>query len=69
MFVEILDVPLGKIGESAQGMIDRAVTEARRRGHGELTSGHLFVAFAQVEWSLFADIMRLNGALVRAAGS
>jgi ATP-dependent Clp protease ATP-binding subunit ClpC len=58
VFVEILDISLGKIGESAQRVIDRAVTDARRRGHGEMTSGHLFIAFAQLEWNLFADVMR-----------
>ena len=58
MFVEILDIPLGKFSESAQRVIDRAVTEARRRGHDEMTSGHLFIAFAQLEWNLFADVLR-----------
>ena len=58
MSVEMLDIPLGKIGEAAQRIIDLAVTDARRRGHGELTSGHLFLAFAHLEWNLFADVMR-----------
>jgi ATP-dependent Clp protease ATP-binding subunit ClpA len=58
VFVEDLEIPLAKIGESAQRVIDRAVSDTMRRGHAELTSGHLFVAFAEVEWNLFADIMR-----------
>ena len=61
MFVEFLDLPLGRVGDAAQRTIDRAVAEARRRRHGELTSAHLFVAFAQTEWSLFAEIMRDAG--------
>ena len=58
MFVEFLDIPLARVGEAAQHTIDHAVGEARRRGHGELTSAHLFVAIAQTEWTLFAEIMR-----------
>lgn len=58
MFVELLDIPNGKISERAQRLIDRAASEAQRRGHEELTSAHLFVGLTQVEWDLFADIMR-----------
>ena len=58
VFVELLDIPLGKIGETAQRVIDRAITDARRCGHDEVTGGHLFVAFAEIEWNLFADMMR-----------
>ena len=58
MFVELLDIPIGKISEQAQRVFDRAVSEARRRGHDELTSAHLFLGFAQVEWDVFVDIMR-----------
>jgi ATP-dependent Clp protease ATP-binding subunit ClpA len=62
MFVEFLDIPLARVSEAAQWTIDQAVAHARRRGHGELTSAHLFVAFAQVEWKQFAEIMREAGA-------
>jgi ATP-dependent Clp protease ATP-binding subunit ClpA len=31
---------------------------ARRREHGLLTNEHLFIAFAQVEWEMFAQVMR-----------
>jgi ATP-dependent Clp protease ATP-binding subunit ClpA len=62
VFVEFLDIPLSRVAEAAQRMIDRAADEARRRQHGELTSAHLFVAFAQTEWTLFAEIMRDAGA-------
>jgi ATP-dependent Clp protease ATP-binding subunit ClpA len=62
VFVEFLDIPLGRVGDAAQRTIDRAVAEARLRRHGELTSAHLFVAFAQTEWNLFAQIVRDVGA-------
>jgi ATP-dependent Clp protease ATP-binding subunit ClpA len=58
MFVELLDIPSGKISERAQRVIDRAASEAQRRGHEELTSGHVFLGLAQVEWDLFADVTR-----------
>ena len=58
MLGENLDIPPGKIGESTQRTIDCAAAESRRRGHGELTSGHLFLGFTHVEWTLFADVMR-----------
>jgi ATP-dependent Clp protease ATP-binding subunit ClpA len=62
VFVEFLDIPLGRVGEGAQRTIERAAAEARRRGHADLTSAHLFVAFAHSEWDLFAAIMRDAGA-------
>jgi ATP-dependent Clp protease ATP-binding subunit ClpA len=52
-----LDIPIGKINEQAQRVFDRAVSEAQRRGHDELTSAHLFLGFAQVEWDVFVDII------------
>jgi ATP-dependent Clp protease ATP-binding subunit ClpA len=58
VFGDNVDIPLGKVSDSAQRVIDRAMSESRRRGHAELTTGHLFVGFAQVEWDLFADLMR-----------
>ena len=63
MFVEFLDIPLGRVNEAAQRTIERAAEEARRRGNADLTSAHLFVAFAHVEWKLFANIMRDAGAI------
>jgi ATP-dependent Clp protease ATP-binding subunit ClpA len=56
--VEDLDITPSKIGESAQRIIDRAIEEARRREHALLTNEHLFLAFAQVEWDMFAEVMR-----------
>src|SRR5712691_10692239 len=56
--VEDLDIAPGKIGETAQRIIDRAIEEARRREHALLTNEHLFLAFAQVEWDMFSAIMR-----------
>jgi ATP-dependent Clp protease ATP-binding subunit ClpA len=56
--VEDLDIAPSKIGETAQRIVDRAVEEARRREQPQLTNEHLFLAFAQVEWDLFAEVMR-----------
>jgi ATP-dependent Clp protease ATP-binding subunit ClpA len=56
--VEDFDIAPGKIGESAQRIIDRAVEESRRRDHSMLGNEHIFLAFAQVEWDLFSQVMR-----------
>jgi ATP-dependent Clp protease ATP-binding subunit ClpA len=56
--VDDLDISPSKIAESAQRIIDRSVEEARRREHGLLTNEHLFLAFAQVEWDTFMEVMR-----------
>jgi ATP-dependent Clp protease ATP-binding subunit ClpC len=56
--VEDLDISPTKIGETAQRIVDRAIEEARRREHALLTNEHIFLAFAQVEWDAFAEIMR-----------
>jgi ATP-dependent Clp protease ATP-binding subunit ClpA len=56
--VEDLDISPSKIAETAQRIIDRSVEEARRREHSQLTNEHLFLAFAQVEWDTFAEVMR-----------
>ena len=58
MHVEDLDISPGKVAETAQRIIDRAIEEARRREHTLLTNEHLFLAFAQVEWDMFAEVMR-----------
>ncbi len=58
MYVDDLSIPHGKIGDAALRILDRAVEESRRRDHAWLTSEHLFLALAQVEWSLFAEVMR-----------
>ena len=51
------DIAPSKIGESAQRVVDRAIEESRRRDHAELTNEHVFLAFAQVEWDTFAQVM------------
>jgi ATP-dependent Clp protease ATP-binding subunit ClpA len=56
--VDDLDISPSKIAETAQRIIDRAVEEARRREHALLTNEHVFLAFAQVEWDTFAEVMR-----------
>ena len=58
MQVEDLDISPSKIADTAQRIIDRAIEEARRREHVLLTNEHLFLAFAQVEWDTFAEVMR-----------
>src|SRR5689334_10205977 len=56
--VDDLDISPSKIAETAQRIIDRAIEEARRREHALLTNEHIFLAFAQVEWDMFAEVMR-----------
>ena len=56
--VDDLDISPSKIGETAQRIIDRSIEEARRREHALLTNEHIFLAFAQVEWDMFAEVMR-----------
>ena len=58
MHVEDLDIAPSKIADTAQRIVDRALEEARRREHAMLTNEHLFLAFAQVEWDSFAEVMR-----------
>ena len=57
MHVEDLDISPSKVAETAQRIIDRAIEESRRREHALLTNEHLFLAFAQVEWDMFAEVM------------
>jgi ATP-dependent Clp protease ATP-binding subunit ClpA len=47
-----------KMAESAQRVVDRAIEESRRRDHALLTNEHVFLAFAQVEWDMFSQVMR-----------
>jgi ATP-dependent Clp protease ATP-binding subunit ClpC len=56
--VEDFDIAPSKVGESAQRIVDRAVEESRRRDHAVLGNEHIFLAFAQVEWDLFSQVMR-----------
>lgn len=52
------DLSQNKMAESAQRVVDRAVEESRRREHTLLTNEHVLLAFAQVEWDMFAQVMR-----------
>jgi ATP-dependent Clp protease ATP-binding subunit ClpA len=61
MYVDDLDIPPNKLGEPAQRIIDRAIEESRRHGHALLTSEHLLLAGALVEWELFDEAMRNVG--------
>ena len=68
--VDQLDIPKERLGESANAVLARAVEEARRRDHPVLTSEHICVAFAHVEWGTFASVMeelRIDGDQVRRA--
>jgi ATP-dependent Clp protease ATP-binding subunit ClpA len=56
--LEDLEIDLTKLSETGLRIVTRAEDEARRRGHELLTSEHLFIAFAQVEWGLYARVMR-----------
>jgi ATP-dependent Clp protease ATP-binding subunit ClpA len=52
------DIPQGKLAESATRVVDRALDEARRRDHAVVTNEHVCLAFAQVEWDTFGQVMR-----------
>jgi ATP-dependent Clp protease ATP-binding subunit ClpA len=56
--VEDFDIPQNKLAESAEHVVDRALDEARRREHALLTNEHVCLAFAQVEWDMFGQVMR-----------
>ncbi len=58
--VEDLDIPQNRLAESAERVVDRAVEEARRREHALLANEHVCLAFAQVEWDFFGQVMRDN---------
>jgi ATP-dependent Clp protease ATP-binding subunit ClpC len=55
--VDDFDIAQSKIGDTARRVVDRALEESRRRNHGVLSTEHLFLAFAQVEWDTFAQVM------------
>ena len=61
MNLDNLGVSASKIGESAQRVIDRACEEVKRRQHRLLTNEHIFIAFMQVQWDIFNDIMHEVG--------
>src|SRR5688500_19850028 len=46
------------MAESAERVVDLALEEARRRDHDLVTSEHVCLAFAQVEWDMFGQVMR-----------
>jgi ATP-dependent Clp protease ATP-binding subunit ClpA len=56
--VEELELSSNRMAESAQRVVDRAVEESRRREHTLMTNEHIFLAFAQVEWDMFSQVMR-----------
>jgi ATP-dependent Clp protease ATP-binding subunit ClpC len=52
------DIPQNRMAESAERVIDRAIEDARRREHALLTNEHVCLAFAQVEWDMFGQLMQ-----------
>jgi ATP-dependent Clp protease ATP-binding subunit ClpA len=56
--VEDFDIPQNKLADSAERVVDRALDEARRREHALMTNEHVCLAFAQVEWDMFGQVMR-----------
>ena len=56
--MEEFDIPQNKLAESADRVVDRALDDARRRDHALLTNEHLCLAFAQIEWDMFGELMR-----------
>jgi ATP-dependent Clp protease ATP-binding subunit ClpC len=52
------DIPMSKLADSAERVVDRALEEARRREHALLTNEHVCLAFAQSEWDMFGQVMR-----------
>jgi ATP-dependent Clp protease ATP-binding subunit ClpA len=57
VLVEGLDVSLDKLGDAARRIVVRAIDDSRRREHASLGTEHLALAFAEVEWDRFAEIM------------
>jgi ATP-dependent Clp protease ATP-binding subunit ClpA len=55
--VDDFDIAQNRIGMSARRVLDRAAHECRRRDHMFLTNGHIFLAFALVEWDTFSHVM------------
>ena len=55
------DVSVSKMGASAQRVIDRAISHARRLHHSLLTNEHIFLAFARLESQLFSHLMQEAG--------
>jgi ATP-dependent Clp protease ATP-binding subunit ClpA len=53
-----LEIPQNRLAESAERVLERALEDARRREHAYLTNEHVCVAFAQVEWDMFGQLMQ-----------
>jgi ATP-dependent Clp protease ATP-binding subunit ClpA len=56
--VDDFDIPQNKLAETAERVVDRALEDARRRDHALMTNEHVCLAFAQVEWDMFGQVMR-----------
>src|SRR4030095_6775936 len=53
-----VDIPRERLAEAAERVLSRALDEARRWEHGLLTSEHVCLAYVQVEWDMFGQLMR-----------
>jgi ATP-dependent Clp protease ATP-binding subunit ClpA len=53
-----LEIPQNRLAESAERVLDRALEDARRNEHAYLTNEHVCIAFAQVEWDMFCQLMQ-----------
>jgi ATP-dependent Clp protease ATP-binding subunit ClpA len=53
-----LEIPQDRLAESAARVVGRALDEAKRWEHAQLTNDHLCLAFAQVEWDMFGQLMQ-----------
>jgi ATP-dependent Clp protease ATP-binding subunit ClpA len=56
--VDDFDIPQNKLADTAERVVDRALEDARRREHALVTNEHVCLAFAQVEWDMFGQVMR-----------
>ena len=51
------DIAHNQVGESARRVVTRALDESDRRRHAAVTTEHILVAFARIEWEVFSQIM------------
>ena len=58
MVVDDLDISPDKLDEATRRIVERAIDESAQRDQTLLNSEHLLLAFAQVQWDAFAEMMR-----------
>jgi ATP-dependent Clp protease ATP-binding subunit ClpA len=57
-----LDIPSERMGDAARQIVERAIETSQRSEHPTLTSSHLLMALAHVDWPLFNEVPRDVGA-------